>query len=272
MAPGLLLGYWFTNPEWLCWGVGCLRPHLPHSELPDAFRLAGSASFLVALWALTIPPTPPRRHAAARWAPLAALKLLRQPSILVLWLCVFGVCVTFPFSSQVTPLLLAHLGVPNWWLAPTLTLAQVGEVVVLALLPAIQMGLGTRRTLLLGLGSWFLVLGVLALGGSVELVIGTLPFNGLVMGCFVIASQIHINSRARADIRVSAQALLTLVTGIGMAIGHLLVGWVRHLGDGSFLLTYGCAAAIAAALVAVCFAGFKEDSPSTRNSGAVDSS
>ena len=257
MVPGWLLGVWFSDPEWFGWASRCLGLESRPSELADAFRLAGVFAFFLAAWTLVLPPTPPRADAAARWAPLAAVKLLQQRSILVLWLCAFGVCITFPFSSQVTPLLLDRLGVPHPWLLPTLTLSQAGEVLALTLLPAIQLGLGTRRTLLLGLVSWLAVLVALTVGEPRWLVIASLPFNGLVMSCFIIMGQIYLNGQARGDIRVSAQALLTFVTGLGLATGHVLAGWLRREAGDSFTLTYAPAAVIAAFLVLVFALGFQ---------------
>jgi predicted MFS family arabinose efflux permease len=260
MVPGWLLGYWFTDPDWLCWCVSWLRPTLPSSELPDAFRLAGACAVLLSIWALTIPPTPPRRHTASRWAPLAAIKLLRDRGILVYWLCVCGICLTFPFSSQLTPLLLQHLGIPRPWLSPTLTLSQASEVLMLALLPAVQMSLGTRQTLILGMSSWLAALCILTLGQPDWLVVGSLVLNGLVMAFFIVAGQIYLNGRARGDIRVSAQALLTFMTGLGMAGGHVLAGWIRRLVDGAFMPTFGFATTVAVALVVALALGFTEKS------------
>ena len=56
------------------------------------------------------------------------MKLLWDRSFAVYWLCFVGVCVTLPFTTQIAPLLLAHLGIPRPWVGPTLTLGQSMEI------------------------------------------------------------------------------------------------------------------------------------------------
>src|SRR5262249_2507646 len=158
--------------------------------------LGGLAAFALGVYVLTLPPTPPQRSLGSVWAPLAALKLMRRRSIAVYWGCVWGVCVTIPFYSQVTPLLLQDLGVGQAWLVPTLTLSQSMEVVSLALLPMLMLRLGVRGTMRLGLVAWALMLSVLALGQPMALVIGALTLNGLCICGFFVAGQVLVNSRA----------------------------------------------------------------------------
>lgn len=259
MVPGWLLGYWFTNPGWLCDVMSHLRPSMPHSELADAFRLAGLLTFLLSIYALTLPHTPPRRHSGAWLAPLAALQLLRRRSFAVFCICAFGVCVTIPFTSQLTPLLLEHQGTPRPWIGPTLTIAQSTEVILLALLPMLLTRFGFRATQLAGLAAWALALAILTAGQPPWLVIGSLALNGLCICCFLVAGQVFVNSRCRGDIRVSAQGLLTFVTGSGMVVGNLLVGWVRGQADGEFPPTFAVSAVIAVMLLIVFYAGFAEE-------------
>ena len=121
-----------------------------------------------------------------------------------------GVCISLPFTTQVTPLLLADLGIPRPWLSPTLTLGQSTEIVSLALLPMLLLRLGVRRTMLLGLAAWALLLSLLTLGEPVWLVVTSLSLNGLCICCFIVAGQVFANGRAAADVRVSVQALLNV--------------------------------------------------------------
>ena len=106
-----------------------------------------------------------------------------------------------PFVIQLIPLFLDHLGLPRPWLSPVLTLSQSAEVVSLGLLPMILLRLGIRGTMFVGLFSWALYLGILALGQPTWLVICSLSLNGLCISCYIVAGQVFINSRARGDIR-----------------------------------------------------------------------
>ncbi len=264
MVPGwLLLGRWWLAP-------GGREPDLLRGgfEVADTFRLASVLAGTLAAYALTLPHTPPERRAGAALAPLAALRLLRRRAFAVQFACTLGVCVTFPFSTQVTPLLLEHLEVSRPWVSPTLSIAQGVEVACLALLPALLLRLGQRGTMLLGLAAWAVSLAVFSLGRPAGLVVGSLSLHGLFVCCYLVAGQVFVNSQVSRDARASAQALLTFTGGLGQLIGHLLVGWVRRLSEGDFPTTYAVGAGIATVLVATFFVGFSEDAAAARRPAA----
>jgi MFS family permease len=264
VVPGWLLGTWFEDPAWLA-GLRCGRPG---SELADAFRLAGLFAVAMGLYALTLPRTPPQLHAPplggrAGWgaglAPLAALRLLRQRSFAVFCAGSLGVCLTMAFSAQATPLLLAGLGIPRPWLSRALTLAQSMEVFTLALLPLLVARLGLRRTMLLGLSIWVVGLAALAIGRPGWLAVGALAAWGVCVCCYLVTGQVFVNSRARGDLRASAQGLLYGVNGVGLLAGNLLVGWVRTWSQGELAPTFLVAAALAGVFALVFGIGFVEE-------------
>src|SRR5207245_1333054 len=151
--------------------------------------------------------------------PLAAMKLLRERSFAVFCVCTFGICVSIPFSSQLVPLFLKHLGVQPNWLGPTLTLGQSTEVIALAMQALLLAWLGMRGTMLIGLIAWALMLGIFTWGSPLPLVAGSLLFNGVMVCGFLVAGQVFVNSKANGDIRASAQALITVINGLGLFAG-----------------------------------------------------
>lgn len=221
------------------------------------FRLGSVFAFLLSVYAFSLPPTPPRPERGGL-APLAALRLLRGWPFAVYSLCTVGVCMTLPFTTQATPLLLEHLGVPDLWLSPALTLSQVAEVLSMAMLPVMMLRFGLRGTMLVGLGAWTAALSVLTVGRPVELVVSSLGFNGLCITGFLVTGQVFVNRQADGDLRASVQALLTFVNGLGMLVGNLLVGWVRWLNGGEFTRTFAVGAAIMAGLLLLFLVGFRE--------------
>src|SRR5260370_3859554 len=62
----------------------------------DMFRVGSAFAFLLAAYALTLPPTPPQPDPRRRAAPLAALRLMRDSTFPGYSVCTFGVCITFP--------------------------------------------------------------------------------------------------------------------------------------------------------------------------------
>ncbi len=258
MATGWLVGWWFSNPAWLRPLTTWLRPEAPAAELSDALRIGAAMAFLLAVYALTLPHTPPARSATTRAAPLAALRQLHSRPFVVYCLCLFGICVTMSFTTQATPLLLKELGIPKARLSPTLTIGQVSEAISLALLPAFLLQLGTRGTMLLGLAAWATALTALAIGQPIELVVSSLCLHGLCISGFFVAGQVFVNRKATGDLRASAQGLLITVNGMGMLVGHLLVGWLREASGNNLPRTFAVAAAIAGVLVLVFLIGFRE--------------
>jgi MFS family permease len=247
-------------PGWLLVGRDCwpLDRLLAGGGCAGLFRVGAAAAFVLAAFALWLPHTPPRRVAGAPAAPLAALQLLCRGPLAVYAACVLGVTLTQPFTTQATPLLLQQLGVGPRWLGPTLTIAQVTEVVALALLPLLLLRMGVRGTMLLGLGAWYAALTVLSVGRPAALVVGSLGFNGLCVSGFVVAGQVVLNREASGGLRASVQGLLMVTTGVGTLLGHLLVGWLRRLTGGELPQAFAVAAALTGCLLVAFLVGFRD--------------
>jgi len=261
IVQGWVLGYWFSQPEWLYDAINRLAPWTPTVERADIFRLGALMAFVLGLYALTLPATPPRSNAKSLLAPVAALGMLRQRTFAIYFICNVSLCVTVAFSSQTTPLFLRSLGVSEVWLGPVLTIAQSTEVLSLGLLPLLLARWGQRRVMLAGLVAWATALTVLTVGHPLGLVVGSLSLNGLFICCFLVAGQVFVNSRAPSDIRASAQAMVSFASGLGLLGGNLLAGWVREQVGERFAPTFGVAAIIALSALVVFAVGFQHEPP-----------
>jgi predicted MFS family arabinose efflux permease len=258
MASAWLVSYWFQNPDWLCQGVGWLRPERPSSEQADLFRIGGLLAFVLVAYSLTLPHVPARPSHDGRLAPLAALRLLRGRQFFVYALCFFGVCITFAFTTQGTPLLLRQLHTEKASLPAILTIAQATEVLCLARLPWLLRHQGVRGTVLSGLAALTAGLAVQALAPSRCLVAGSLGFNGLVIAGVFVAGQIFVNGRVPDGLRASVQSLLTFISGIGLLMGNLLFGALRRWAGGDLQPAFAVGAVIMAVLVLVFVFGFEK--------------
>lgn len=248
-------------PGWLlALGFRLLAPG-SQPRCTDLFLLGSLFALALGLYALTIPHTPPRPTPDRRPAPLAAFTLLRSSSFIVYCLCVFGLCVTFPFTVQATPLLLRDLGVPMEWLSPVLTLSQATEVTSLALLPMLLFRLELRGTLLLGITAWLGTMSILAVGRPLGLVISSLGLNGLFVTGFLVAGQVFVNKQATGDVRASAQSLLLFINGLGQFVGHLLIGFLRWANADDLPRAFAVAALITGVLFVLFVACFRAPLP-----------
>jgi MFS family permease len=256
VAVGWIIGGWLDRSQWL----GAFMPTtLGRPMLADMFRIGAAFAMALAVFAFFLPHTPPMHSQGKRLATWDAIRALRGRAMLVYGVCVAGVSVTMPFTSQLTPLLLSRLGASQEWMGPLLTVSQSTEIVALFLLPMFLTRLGVKGTLALGLIAWALALVILVIGEPLPLVIASLPLNGLCICCFFVAGQVLVNSRAPADVRASAQALVHFLIGGGMLGGHLLAGIVRSLAQGSFRPTFALSASLAVALAVFFLAAFPAD-------------
>lgn len=257
ISTGLVFGYWLSNPDWLHPVRALIRPESPAIILKDSLQVGSFLFFLLGIYSLTLPHTPPRPEATVRFAPAKALGLLRERSFAVFMICHFGICMTFAFWIQNVSLLLEHLGVPDSRLPWYLAIQQVPEVLGLFALQFILLRFGIRRTLITGLASLTLGLAILAIGQPFALVIASLSLHGTFICCFLITGQVYVNSKASGDIRASVQSLIMFSAGSGMFLGHQLSGQVRELSNGSFPITFGFSVVIGVILTTTLSIGFR---------------
>lgn len=232
-----------------------------HPPLSDAFRIGGLIAFALAAYALTLPPTPPRPRVGAgrRFAPFQAGRLLRARPFFVYCVCLLGTSLTFPLTTQNTPLLLDRVGVPRAWLSAALTIAQASEIVLLGVYPILLLRLGLRAMMLLGLAAWLMSLSMMAVGRPVALVLGSQLLNGFFVTGFMIAGQLYVDGLADDDLRASVQGLLSFAAGLGLIAGNLLAGGLREATGGELPPTFAIGAGITAVLVVLFLVGFRSD-------------
>jgi MFS family permease len=257
VAPNWLLGFWFTDSDWVRQALAVFRPEQQHGVLSDAFLLGSIMAVLFGLYSLTLPHTPPRRTGTIDFlAPWQAVKALWGRPFAIYALCTFGASAVLPFATQVGPLLFSQLGVSASWLPRLLTIAQASEVATLFLMPWILQRFGVRGTMRLGLAAAVLTLTGLMIGQPLGVAIAGLSLYGVCIGCYLVAGQMYLNHQTSDGVRASAQALHSVLCGIGLLVGSLLVGFVRELTSDHFGPTFAVAAAGAAVLFIIFVIGF----------------
>jgi nucleoside transporter len=229
----------------------------------DSLRGGALAAFCLAIYAFTLPatpPLPPRSFPAghARWrrlldAPLQAIQLFRVPAFAVYCVCVFVLFVSWPFNMQMTSLLVKGLMDDSTWLPTIMSIAQTTEVATLATLPFILSRLGQKGTMMLGLVAYWLALVVLAIGGPLALVVPSLLLHGFYICCFLVAGQVFVNRIAQHSFRASSQGLLVLINGLGQILGNFLVSALRDWTHDDYARVF-LPAAIGVGMLTVFFA------------------
>jgi nucleoside transporter len=195
-------------------------------------QLAAACSALMAIYALTLPHTPPIA-AATDWSfasifPREAVRLLADRSVAVFAIASFLICIPLQFYYAFTNLFLNQRGVVN--AAGKMTGGQMSELFFMLLLPFFVRRLGVKYMLVVGMLAWTIRYVLFAYGNSTSLVgmfwIGIL-LHGICYDFFFVTGQIYIDQKASPHLRAAAQGLITFLTyGVGMFVGSWLSGYI----------------------------------------------
>ncbi len=223
------------------------------SQYSQSLIIGGVLGVVLAFYACSLPALPPTRaeakfsHPLHRFvdAPMQAFQLFRQRSFAIYAVCVFGLCGSMPFASQMMPLLLRKLDISEEMVPTVLTMGQSTEVLLLLFLPALLPRLGLKPTLLIGVFAWATGHTLWAWGHPAWLVILSLGLHGVFICCFFVSGQLFVNRAAAPNIRISAQAMLQWVNGGGLLVGNLSVGWLRDWSGDEFFWCFLPAAIVA---------------------------
>jgi hypothetical protein len=229
------------------------------------FIVSGIASLALSAYSLTLPHTPPKPVSAGvdRLAWLRALRLLRTPFILVLWLVTFvdATVHTLYFNWTGTflgtPASAGGVGIAGNWIMPVMSIGQVAEILTMAVLGVTLKRLGWRKTMIFGIlghAARFAVFAFLPQNQAVIILINLL--HGIAYAFFFATVYIFVDAFFPSDVRASAQGLFNLmILGLGPLVANVLgpkfiSETFNHGGvvDFTSLFLVPCAAAIAAAV------------------------
>jgi len=225
-----------ANPEGLVkWFETVLGSGLTGQALQDGTRwtyiVAGVASLVLAAYSLVLPHTPPKRveeGATESLAWLEAMKLLKHPFVLVLWLVTFVDAFVHNSYFNWTGVFLGTtadaggVGVPGNWIMPIMSVGQIAEILTMAVLAVTLKSLGWRTTMVLGILGHAARFGVYAyFPQSRELIILVQILHGICYAFFFATVYIFVDEYFPKDARASAQGLFNLmILGIGSLVAN----------------------------------------------------
>jgi MFS family permease len=144
-----------------------------------------------------------------------------------------------------------------------MTLGQVSEVLFMLLLPFFFKKYGFKNTILFGMGAWAVRYFLFALGdgGSMAfMVITGIALHGICYDFFFVSGQIYTNAKAGAEIKSSAQGLITLATyGIGMLVGFWAAGRITDAYKGQWDVIWTFPAVFAIVVLVIFLISFKSE-------------
>ncbi len=260
-----------VNPQGLVnWMEAVLGSGLTGEALKSAtvwtFIVAGLASLILSGYSFTLPHSPPKKTSVGRnLAWLEALKLLKKPYVIVLWLVALMDSFVHNSYFNWTGLFLGTsreaggVGIPGNWIMPVMSIGQVAEIVTMFVLGATLKRLGWRSTMTIGILGHAARFAVYAFfPENRELIILVQILHGICYAFFFATVYIFVDAYFPKDARVSAQGLFNvMILGVGALLAnsicpYLMQNVFTHAGTvdfhSLFLVSTFCSLTAAAAL------------------------
>ena len=223
--------------------------------MADAFKLSAVLGILMGLFCFFLPHTPPNTEQQSN-ATLAALREIRMQPLLTLFLLAVPISCIHQFyfvhtagflgayqsaSGGVSDAINRIFGVGGGGL---MTLGQVSELAVLALIPVAAKRVSRKGLLAAGIVAYGLRMALFAyvesLPGSplLWLILGV-ALHGFCFGCFIFVAFMIVDEETSQDVRASAQSLFNLVIiGIGIIVGSKIATGVAEWATVNEVLDY----------------------------------
>lgn len=223
------------------------------------YLVAGLASLALAAFSLTLPHTPPKPAAegAEQFAWLEAMKLLRFPFVLVLFVVTFVDAMVHQGYFIWTDTYLKAIGIAENWVMPVMSIGQIAEIGTMAILGYALKRLGWRTTMVVGILGHAVRFAVFALAPYPPVAIVVNLLHGICYAFFFATVYIFVDEFFPKDARASAQGLFNfLILGLGPFVANFVwpyLGNVVFEKDFTKLFLVPSATALAAALLLALF-------------------
>jgi hypothetical protein len=195
------------------------------------FIVAGGASLALAAFSFVLPHTPPKKAsggAGENLAWLEAVRLLKHPFILVLWLvtlvdsfvhnCYFNWTGLFLGAAKEA----GGVGIPGNWIMPVMSVGQIAEILTMFILGMTLRRLGWRTTLIVGVLGHAVRFAVYAFFPQhPEIIILVQVLHGICYAFFFATVYIFVDAYFPKDARSSAQGLFNvMILGAGALLAN----------------------------------------------------
>jgi len=233
-----------AKPEGVvAWLGAVLSFGLSGPALQDATKwtyiVAGLASFVLAGYSLLLPHTPPKKAGVAgteKLAWLEAMKLLKHPFVLVLWVITFvDAFLLYTYFNWTGSFLgtaqaAGGPGIPGNWIMPVMSIGQVMEILTMFILGATLKKLGWRTTMVVGILGHAARFAIYAFfPQSQALIVLVQLVHGVCYAFFFATVYIFVDTYFPKDTRSSAQGLFNMmIFGFGNIAANFICPWLMQ--------------------------------------------
>jgi nucleoside transporter len=254
IAVGIGIGQWLLHRHSPEGASGAALEAARFAGMADAFRLSAMLGIALGAYCLLLPHTPPTRG-AQRNATFEAIREVKgSRTLLVLFLLAIPVSCIHQFYFVHTAGFLGRFqsgaadainrifGVGGGGL---MTVGQMSEFIVLALVPLFAKKLSRKVLLGVGLVAYALRMAIFAYSEVIPeslrtaAVVFGIALHGFCFGCFIFVAFMVVDEETSSDVRASAQSLFNLViVGVGIIVGSLFAGSVAESATKNGVLDY----------------------------------
>ena len=202
-----------------------------------AFRLSAVLGAVMGLYCFFLPHTPPAKGEGNQMAFAEALQEVRVQPLLTLFLIAVPISMVHQFyfvyasefitnvqneaasdgANKLADWINSIFGVGGGGL---MTIGQICEIPVLALIPFLGKVVGRKWLLSIGILAYALRMALFAYAPSLIPVMVGITLHGVCFGCFIFVAFMVVDEQTTPDVRASAQNLFNLViVGIGIIVG-----------------------------------------------------
>ena len=233
-----------SNPQGISGWLGAILANPLTGDAAKAgarstYIVAGIASLVLAAYSLLLPHTPPKKKtegAGESLAWLEAMKLLKHPFVLVLWVvtladsfvhnCYFNWTGSF-LGAAVKD---GGVGIPGNWIMPVMSVGQIAEILTMFILGATLKKLGWRTTMIVGILGHAARFAVYAfLPEQKEVIILVQVLHGICYAFFFATVYIFVDAYFPKDARASAQGLFNvMILGVGALLANSICPWLMQ--------------------------------------------
>ena len=244
IAVGIAIGQWLLHRHTPVDATIEVEQAAQYAGMADAFRLSAVLGILLGVYCLTLPRTPPSKGAQPNAAMGAMGEIRRNPLLTLFLLAVPISCIhqfyfvhtaqflfvqTAEFVGEFRTATVKIFGVGGGGL---MTIGQMSEIAVLALIPLIAKKVSRKSLLTVGIVAYALRMMLFAYVGTfagwsgvppVAILILGVALHGLCFGCFIFVAFMVVDEQTTGDVRASAQSLFNLViVGVGIIAGSYI--------------------------------------------------
>ena len=247
IAAGIAIGHWLGTQHSPAGLIGADLEKAWNAGRADAFKLSALLGVALGFYCFALPHTPPRKDAAQKSAVAQALGYVKRQPLLTLFLLAVPISCVHQFYFVHTSNFLSRyqsggagefaqsindvLGVGGGGL---MTIGQMSEIVVLALVTVLAKQMSRKSLLAIGLLAYAARMALFAYTDSAATVLLGVALHGLCFGCFIFVAFMVVDEETPPEVRASAQNLFNLViVGIGIIVGSwfagsLIGGWAKR--------------------------------------------